>query len=179
MIELRDRHSTGPTVRLHDKDNIVIARVDVGLGMSLPEEGITSRSQVGAGHKIASQKITKGDPIRKYGVTIGFAATDIEPGTLIHSHNLEFRETVRDYAYARDFKPIAMVPEAERASFMGIVRDNGRWRHAITSASSPPLIARPRSCTRSPSGSRPSASLLIRTSMVSRRLRTASAAAWR
>ncbi len=126
MIELRDRHSTGPTVRLHDKDNIVIARVDVGLGMSLPEEGITSRSQVGAGHKIASQKITKGDPIRKYGVTIGFAASDIEPGTLIHSHNLEFRETVRDYAYARDFKPIAMVPEAERASFMGIVRDNGQ-----------------------------------------------------
>ena len=126
MIELRDRHNTGPTVRLHDHDNIVIARADVSIGTALPAEGITSRSQVGAGHKIASTRIAKGDPIRKYGVTIGFAATDIEPGTLIHSHNLEFRETERDYAYARDYQPVVMVPEGERASFMGIVRDNGQ-----------------------------------------------------
>jgi altronate hydrolase len=126
MIELRDRHNTGPTVRLHDNDNIVIARADVSIGTALPAEGITSRSQISAGHKIASTRIAKGDPIRKYGVTIGFAATDIEPGTLIHSHNLEFRETERDYAYARDYRPVVMVPEAERASFMGIVRDNGQ-----------------------------------------------------
>ena len=87
---------------------------------------IELRDRHAAGHNIASTKITKGDPIRKYGVTIGFAATDIEPGTLLHSHNLEFRETERDYAYARDYKPVDMVPEAERDSFMGIVRDNGQ-----------------------------------------------------
>ena len=126
MIELRDRHAAGPTVRLHDRDNIVIARADLGIGVRIEAESITSRSQVGAGHKIASAKIAKGDAIRKYGVTIGFAATDIEPGTLIHSHNLEFRETERDYAYARDYVPVQMIPEAERASFMGIVRDNGQ-----------------------------------------------------
>ena len=61
MIELRDRHAAGPTVRLHDKDNIVIARVDVGIGTPLPGEGIASRSQVSAGHKISSVKIAKGD----------------------------------------------------------------------------------------------------------------------
>ena len=77
MIELRDRHAAGPTVRLHDQDNIVIARVDVGIGTPLPGEGIASRSQVSAGHKISSVKIAKGDAIRKYGVTIGFAATEI------------------------------------------------------------------------------------------------------
>jgi len=126
MIELQDRLAAGPTIRLHDGDNIVIARTDVGIGTPLPAEGITSRSQVAAGHKIARFRIAKGDPIRKYGVTIGFAAADIEPGTLIHSHNLEFRETERDYAYARDYRPVDMIPEAERASFMGIVRDNGQ-----------------------------------------------------
>ena len=109
MIELRDRHAAGPTVRLHDNDNIVIARTDLGIGVRIEAEGITSRSQVGAGHKIASVKIAKSEAIRKYGVTIGFAATDIEPGTLIHSHNLEFRETERDYAYARDYVPVQMI----------------------------------------------------------------------
>ncbi|MBL8384204.1 MAG: altronate dehydratase [Burkholderiales bacterium] len=126
MIELQDRLAAGPTIRLHDGDNIVIARVDIGIGTALPAEGIASRSQVAAGHKIARTRIAKGEPIRKYGVTIGFAAADIEPGTLIHSHNLEFRETERDYAFARDYKPVVMVPDAERASFMGIVRDNGQ-----------------------------------------------------
>ena len=126
MLELQDHLAAGPTIRLHDGDNIVIARTDIGIGVALPAEGITSRSQVTAGHKIARTKITKGAPILKYGVTIGFAAVDIEAGTLIHSHNLEFRETERDYAFARDFKPVQMLPEAERASFMGIVRTNGQ-----------------------------------------------------
>ena len=126
MLELQDHLAAGPTIRLFDGDNIVIARTDIGIGATLPAEGITSRSQVTAGHKIARTKITKGAPILKYGVTIGFAAVDIEAGTLIHSHNLEFRETERDYAFARDFKPVQMLPEAEQASFMGIVRTNGQ-----------------------------------------------------
>lgn len=57
---------------------------------------------------------------------IGFAATDIAPGSYVHSHNMQFREFDRDYAYAEEFKPLQMVPAAERASFMGIVRDNGQ-----------------------------------------------------
>jgi altronate hydrolase len=44
----------------------------------------------------------------------------------VHSHNLEFREFDRDYAYARDYKPVDMLPEAQRASFMGIMRANGQ-----------------------------------------------------
>ena len=59
-------------------------------------------------------------------MTIGFASADIPAGTYVHSHNLEFREFDRDYAYARDYKPVEMLPEAERASFMGIVRPNGQ-----------------------------------------------------
>ena len=73
-----------------------------------------------AGHKIAARAIRKGEPILKYNVVIGFAAADIAPGTFVHSHNMEFREFDRDYAYAQDYKPVEMIPEAERASFMGI-----------------------------------------------------------
>ena len=113
-------------IRLHPNDNILIARADVGLGQALGIEGLTSRSQVPAGHKIASRAIVRGEPILKYSVTIGFAAADIAPGTLIHSHNLEFREFDRDYAHARDYKPVALVPADQRATFQGIVREDGR-----------------------------------------------------
>ena len=57
---------------------------------------------------------------------IGFAAADIAPGTFVHSHNMEFREFDRDYAHARDYRPVELLPESERASFMGIVRENGQ-----------------------------------------------------
>jgi len=125
MIELNQRPAAGPTIRLHPDDNVLIARTLIELGAKL-EGGMTSRGQVPAGHKIAARAIAKDEPIRKYNVTIGFASADIPAGAYVHSHNMEFREYQRDYAYTRDFKPVQMIPEAERASFMGIVRANGQ-----------------------------------------------------
>ena len=96
----------GPVIRLHPGDNVVVARVDVPIGTPVPGENFTSRSQVPAGYKIAARKILKGEAILKYNVTVGFANVDIEPGTMVHSHNTEFREFDRDYAHASEFKPV-------------------------------------------------------------------------
>ena len=126
MIETSGKTVTGPIIRLHLSDNVVVARIDVNIGTPVPSENFISKSQVPAGYKIAAKKILKGEPILKYNVTIGFANTDIEPGTMVHSHNTEFREFDRDYAYASEFKPVQMVPEAERATFQGYVRADGR-----------------------------------------------------
>ena len=126
MIDLNAKRQSGPVIRLHPDDNVVIARVDIGLGTAIPSEGLSSRSQAPAGYKIASRLIRKGEPIRKYAVTIGFAAADIAPGTLVHSHNIEFREFDRDYAHARDYQPVVMLPQSQRAQFNGIVREDGR-----------------------------------------------------
>ena len=117
----KDKPASGPVIRLHESDNVLIARGDIAIGTKL-DGGLTAKSQVPAGHKIAARAIQKGEPILKYAVTIGFASADIPAGTYVHSHNLEFREFDRDYAYARDYKPEQMFAEAERASFMGIVR---------------------------------------------------------
>jgi len=125
MIEMSSKTVTGPVIRLHPADNVVIARIDVAIGTPVPSEDFVCRSQVTAGYKIAAGSIRKGEPIRKYNVVIGFAATDIAPGTMVHSHNVEFREFDRDYAFGADYRPVEMVPEAERATFQGIVRDNG------------------------------------------------------
>ena len=125
MTETMNKTVSGPVIRLHPADNVVIARIDVAIGTPVPSEDFVCRSQVTAGYKIAARRIGKGEPVRKYNVVIGFAATDIAPGTMVHSHNVEFREFDRDYAFGADYQPVEMMPEAERATFQGIVRDNG------------------------------------------------------
>ena len=126
MIETSGKKLAGPIIRLHPNDNIVVARIDVAIGTEVPSEHFTSRSQVPAGYKIASKKILKGEPILKYNVTVGFANTDIEAGTMVHSHNTEFREFDRDYAYASEYKATELLPENQRATFQGIVREDGK-----------------------------------------------------
>jgi altronate hydrolase len=126
MIETNDKHVIGPVIRLHSGDNVAVARRDIAIGEPIPGADVTSRSQVPAGYKIALAPIAKGEPILKYNVVVGFAATDIAPGTLVHSHNTEFREFDRDYAFAAEYRPVEYVPEAQRRTFQGIVRADGR-----------------------------------------------------
>ena len=121
-----DKRMIGPVIRLHPDDNVVVARLDVPIGLPVPGENFTSRSQVPAGYKIAARRISKGEPILKYSVTVGFANVDIEPGAMVHSHNTEFREFDRDYAHASEYKPVQLLPESERATFQGFVRANGK-----------------------------------------------------
>ena len=111
--------AASPVIRMHAADNVVIARIDLPQGSTA--EGIACLNRVPAGHKMATRAIAKGEPIVKYNTIIGFAGQDIRPGTLLHRHNMEFREFERDYAFCADAKPVAMVPEAKRASFMGYV----------------------------------------------------------
>src|ERR1035437_2725987 len=104
-------------IRLHPNDNVLVARVDLAQGSVLAEENLTCLNRIPAGHKVAARALRKGEPVLKYNTIIGFAAADIRPGTLRHGHNMEFREFDRDSAHARDYKPVDMIPEAERASF--------------------------------------------------------------
>lgn len=115
-----------PLIRLHPLDNVLIARKELSIGMPIPGEAFSIRSQVPAGFKIAARHIARGEPILKYNTTIGFAGADIPPGSLVSGYNIDFREFDRDYAHARDFVPVNFLPEAEQATFQGIVRDDGR-----------------------------------------------------
>ncbi|MDB5839244.1 MAG: hypothetical protein JWQ23_1196 [Herminiimonas sp.] len=126
MNKPAEKSFADPVIRLHSEDNVVIARAEVAIGAPLASLGCTARSQIPAGNKIAARQIDKGEPIRKYNVIIGFASVDIAAGTWVHGHNMAFREFDRDYAFARDYRPVDLLPEAERATFQGIVRDNGQ-----------------------------------------------------
>ncbi len=115
-----------PLIRLHANDNVLVARSALALGQDLPEFGVRVRAQVPAGHKIAASRIAQGERVRKYDTVIGVAERDIEAGEYVHTHNLAMVEFDRDPGFGLDVKPVDYVLEAERAQFMGYVREDGR-----------------------------------------------------
>jgi altronate hydrolase len=80
------------------------------------------------GHKVAVWAVATGEPVRRYGQVIGFATQDIGPGQHVHSHNIEVHqgELELDYAFSEGYEPVDYVPEAERRTFMGYRRADGR-----------------------------------------------------
>ena len=118
--------TSNPVIRLHANDNVLIARGDLTLGQHLPDLDLRVRAQVPAGHKIAARAFARGEQVRKYDTVIGVADRDIGPGDHVHSHNLRLVDFYRDPSFCSDVRPIDYVPEAERATFMGYVRPDGR-----------------------------------------------------
>lgn len=109
-------------VRLDRMDSVVVATRPLEVG-SLVED-VTTNARIPSGHKVATQMIVPGDPVRKYAQIIGYATQMIHPGDHVHTHNVEFRNTSVDYEFATDHRP--MRPAASVDTFMGYHRDNGR-----------------------------------------------------
>ena len=114
------------TIRLHEDDNVVVARADILPGTEIPGEGVSALAQVPAGHKIATAGIARGEAIRKYDQIIGFATEEVAAGGHLHTHNIEMQDFERDYAHATAARATAFVPEGNRATFQGIRRANGK-----------------------------------------------------
>ena len=118
-------------IRIHPADDVVIARRQLLGGTRIDGEGITVSGLVPPGHKIAVRAIGEGAPVRRYNQIIGFASKPIAPGEHVHTHNLDMGPDkgantgsgARDYAFGADASP---QPPKKEATFMGIVRDDGR-----------------------------------------------------
>jgi len=113
-------------IRLDPADNVVVARVEIAPGTVVASEGVSAQSRIPAGHKLATAPIAAGEPVRKYGQIIGVATATIAPGAHVHGHNCAMHDFARDYAAATEARPTAYVPEAERATFEGYHRADGR-----------------------------------------------------
>jgi altronate hydrolase len=114
------------TLRLNEADNVVIAVDRLPAGTELPG-GVVASGAVPQGHKMAIVPIPEGAAIRKFGQIIGFAGSDIAPGTWVHEHNVVLRDFDRDYGFATEARP----PEGPRpgeapATFEGFRRADGR-----------------------------------------------------
>jgi altronate hydrolase len=112
-------------IRLNSADNVLVTTRIVEKGETT-FEGVVTRAKVMRGHKMASTAIAEGTPIRKFGQIIGFAKSNIEAGDWVHEHNVVMGELAHDYAYAQAAKAEPVLPEAERATFQGYRRKNGK-----------------------------------------------------
>ena len=113
-------------IKLNPADNVVVALQPLARGVRISESGVHTAEDIPAGHKAALQRIVSGEAVVKYGQVLGFASHDIAPGQHVHTHNVELHDFTRDYAHGRDNRPTALVPEAERRTFDGIPRADGK-----------------------------------------------------
>jgi altronate hydrolase len=113
-----------PAIRLHPDDDVVIARGQLMSGSWLAAEGVEVSGLIPPGHKIAVRDIDSGAAVRRYGQIIGFASKPIRRGQHVHVHNLAMGTFERDAAAGVDARPT--VPAPQPATFMGIVREDGR-----------------------------------------------------
>jgi altronate hydrolase len=116
---LSNRH-----LRLNVLDNVIIAVDVIEKGRAV--ENVVATARIPRGHKMATAKLAKGEPVIKFGQIIGFAHADILPGEHIHSHNCDFASFERDYQHAHDAKPEDILPLSQQATFEGFRRKTGR-----------------------------------------------------
>ncbi|MCB1758411.1 MAG: altronate dehydratase [Gammaproteobacteria bacterium] len=114
-------------IRLHDSDNIVVAREELPAGCVVDGGSgtVSCREPIPAGHKLASRSIAAGEGVFKYGQLIGLASSEIAAGSLVHSHNLTMGEF--DRRLAAGAEPATAVPQQARSSlfFQGYRRADG------------------------------------------------------
>ena len=117
-----------PALRLHSADNLAIALAPLPARRLVEAEGWRVRlaTDVPFGHKFALTPIAQGAAVRRYGQIIGFASQPIAAGEHIHSHNLAVGAMELDYAFCSDLRPVEFVPVAERRTFRGYRRADGR-----------------------------------------------------
>ncbi len=113
---------------LHPRDNVAVAKRPLQADVVLQgaDGAWTVRQFVGDGHKFALEAIPAGEAVRRYGQIIGFASQDITSGDHVHTHNLGMRDFAREYDFGVDVEPVIYVSEADRRTFMGYQRADGR-----------------------------------------------------
>ena len=94
-------------VQLHRQDNVCVAGRDLQAGevISINDQSFTVAGEVRMGHKIALTDIACGDPVLKYGQTIGFMTQEVGSGGHVHSHNLGLGDFQTEYASATEVPP--------------------------------------------------------------------------
>ncbi len=111
---------------LRVSDHVAVLKRTVKAGDELRggAHSLRVRQTIGAGHKIALTDLAEGQPITKYGQTIGFASVAIAAGDHVHTHNLVMRDFGRDYAFCVDARPVQL--HRQMRHFNGFARPSGR-----------------------------------------------------
>ena len=115
-----DQPAPAKAIRLHPRDNVVIASARITAGEAVTGEAV-ARDTIPSGHKMATVAIATGEPVLKYGQVIGAATQPIAAGSHVHLHNL----AVTDMRFAADARSSHLTKSAPR-TFQGFRRSNGK-----------------------------------------------------
>jgi altronate hydrolase len=77
---------------INQADNVGVMMRDVVPGdeIALPGGGaLKVTGEIPTGHKVALRRIGQGEPVIKYGQSIGLANEDITAGEWVHTHNIK------------------------------------------------------------------------------------------
>lgn len=77
-------------ILIHPEDDVAVVVDACQAGDEVRFDGgsVTARADVPFGFKVARHAVAVGQPVRKYGEVIGLASAEIEPGDVVHTHNL-------------------------------------------------------------------------------------------
>ncbi len=94
-------------LQIKENDNVVVALSSLSADDTIVfnNKEITVHNNIPRGHKLALEKIKKGNKVIKYGHEIGITIRNIEKGDWVHTHNLKTDLSAkREYVYNAKFK---------------------------------------------------------------------------
>jgi altronate dehydratase small subunit len=77
---------------IDEKDNVatnVADEIPAKTKLEINGQVVETLDVIPYGHKVALQPIASGEDVLKYGLSIGTATADIQPGNHVHVHNVE------------------------------------------------------------------------------------------
>ncbi len=109
-------------IQIHPKDNVAVALRSVPAGTVFG--GVTAKTDIPQGHKMALTALNCSDQVMKYGFSIGHATSAVQPGDWVHTHNMKTNLSGEiEYTY----NPKLAFPEPKQPdTFMGFRRKDGR-----------------------------------------------------
>ena len=109
-------------IHIHPNDNVAVALHPIAAGTEFM--GITAKTDIPQGHKMALKALAENDQVMKYGFSIGHAIASIEAGEWVHTHNMKTNLSGEiEYTY----NPKIQHPAAQPcATFQGFRRKDGK-----------------------------------------------------
>ena len=111
-----------PLLLLDPDDDVMVATVELPRGAPVAGD-VVSRAPIPTGHKVAVRPIAAGQPVRKVGLVIGWAAAPIAAGDHVHDHNLTTKGDLPPAAVGRNGPASSAAPGR---TIRGYVRADGR-----------------------------------------------------
>ena len=109
-------------IHIHPNDNVAVALHPIAGGTEFM--GITAKTDIPQGHKMALKALAENDQVVKYGFSIGHAVAAVEPGEWVHTHNMKTNLSGEiEYTYNPKINPPAPLAPA---TFRGFRRHDGK-----------------------------------------------------